>query len=223
MSPSDARSSAPRSAPESARPFARGLLTILTAAYFAYPFAVHWLIDNGQPRGALCLSAVALAGLCWSALRSPWRWAGMAVLAALLLASYMGRPDTLVAFMPPVVVNLALAIFFARTLLRGKEPLVSRFARIERGALPPDLQVYTRHLTLIWAVFFVLMAAVSLGLALGGEYVAWEWFTGVGNYLCALAFFAIEYIYRRIRFTRYPHVPPFRILRMIRNGMREPR
>ena len=77
----------------------------------------------------------------------------------------------------PVLLNLVLCFLFARTLRAGSEPLVTRFARAERGGeLPAELARYTRRLTAAWAAFFALMAATSAGLALWGSLGAlWSW------------------------------------------------
>jgi uncharacterized membrane protein len=221
MSPNGARSSAPRGTFELLRQLARLLLGVVVAAYLAYPFAVHWLIGAGQPRPALWLSAAALAGLCWSLPQSRWRWIGITLIAALLLVSSVAQLDMLVVFMPPIVVNLGLAGFFASTLARGREPLISLFARLERGSLPTELSVYTRRLTWIWVIFFVVMAALSLALAVTGVRIAWVWFTAAGNYLCVAALFVGEYAYRCTRFSHYRHASPFKLLRIMRGAMRE--
>src|SRR5262245_50482581 len=90
----------------------------------------------------------------------------------------------------PLAVNLALCWLFGRTLAAGREPMIARFARVERGAgLPADLARYARSVTVAWTGFFAAMAAASLGLALWGSMLAWSLFTNVINYaLVALLF-----------------------------------
>ncbi len=122
--------------------------------------------------------------------------------------------------LPPILINLALALVFARTLLPGREPMIGRFARLERGALEPDLVVYTRRLTWIWVAFFVAMALVSAALALAGAHRAWAWFTGAGNYIGVAALFLGEYVYRRRRYAHYRHLPPLAFSRVLRKAMR---
>jgi uncharacterized membrane protein len=194
---------------------------LLVVSYLAYPFVVHWLIAAGRPRLALWLSAAALAGLCWSLGQARWRWTGIGLVAALLVLASAAQLDLLVVYMPPIVINLGLACFFASTLARGREPLISLFARLERGSLPAELAVYTRRLTWIWVIFFVLMAGVSATLAVTGARVAWLWFTAIGNYLCVAALFGGEYAYRCARFSNYRHASPFKLFRIIRGAMRE--
>jgi len=116
----------------------------------------------------------------------------------------------------PLAVNLALCVLFGRTLAPGREPMIARFARLERGAaLPPDLARYTRRLTVAWTGFFALMAAVSASLAAWGSVTAWSLFTNVINYLLVAAFFVGEYVYRRLRYRHYEHLSPIELIRRL--------
>jgi uncharacterized membrane protein len=194
---------------------------ILALAYLAYPFAVHWLLAAGRPRIALALAAVALGGLCWSLADARWRWLALLMIGLSSLAAGALHAGELVLFLPPIAINIGLALFFASTLSSGREPLISWFARVERGGLAPDLKVYTRCLTWIWVGFFLTMAAVSLVLAVTGPRMAWAWFTAVGNYLCVGMLFVGEYAYRRVRFSHYEHASPLRLLDIVRRAIRE--
>jgi len=127
----------------------------------------------------------------------------------------------LLLFLPPVGVNLGLAWFFGRTLKSGREALITRFARLERGEPEPRIMTYTRRLTWVWVVFFLIMAAISVALAASGAREAWVWFTAIGNYLCVAALFAIEYGYRRWRLPRKDHVSPRQQLLMMRAALRD--
>jgi uncharacterized membrane protein len=116
----------------------------------------------------------------------------------------------------PVAVNLALCWLFGRTLAAGREPMIGRFARLERGApLPPDLTRYTRTLTALWTAFFALMASISVGLAIWGSTLAWSLFTNFINYLLVAVLFVGEYVYRRLRFRHYSHLSPLEVLRRL--------
>jgi uncharacterized membrane protein len=210
-----------RSAGRSFRPVGRLVLPALAIAYLAYPFVIHRLLAAGRPRIALGLAAVALGGLCWSLTDSRWRWLALSMIAVTSLAAGALHADELVLFLPPIAINLGLALFFASTLARGREPLISWFARVERGELAPDLEAYTRRLTWIWVGFFLLMAAASLVLAVIGPRMVWAWFTAVGNYLCVGMLFVGEYVYRRVRFSHYRHASPLRLLGIVRRAIRE--
>ena len=60
-----------------------------------------------------------------------------------------------------------LAFFFGRTLRPGREPLITRIARVSDPGLAPPLCRYTRRLTAVWCGYFVLTALTML--AWGGS------------------------------------------------------
>ena len=183
----------------------------------AYPLLNHGAAVFGEPR----LAALGLALLTWAFVAGAIRLLPAILLAAgvLLLSLWLAAvlPGWLL-YSPPVALNLALCALFALTLRAGKDPLVSRFARIERGGvLPPDLVSYTRNLTLAWAGFFALMAAISLALALAGPLALWSLFSNIVNYVLVVVFFVLEYLYRRIRYRHHPHTAPWQLIRRLHN------
>jgi len=135
----------------------------------------------------------------------------------------LGMAPATLLFLPPVCINLGLAWVFGHTLARGREALVTRFARMEKPQPDPAVIAYTRRLTWVWTMFFLTMAAVSAALAASGAHAAWVWFTAVGNYLCVAALFAVEYVYRRRRFPHNAAVSPRRQIQMLRAALRNPR
>ncbi|HKA44251.1 MAG TPA: hypothetical protein VKF40_19865 [Burkholderiales bacterium] len=189
----------------------------------AYPLLNHTAAVSGEPRWAALAVALVVCGLA-----AGWLGGIATVLlttAALVLSLWLaGRFPGLLLYTPPIVINLVLCVFFARTLLPGREPLVRRFARIERGGqLAPDLARYTRNLTWSWAGFFALMAAISATLAVTGPLAAWSLFTNILNYLLVALFFMLEYLYRRIRYRHHPHASPWQLICRLRNYRVVPR
>jgi uncharacterized membrane protein len=179
--------------------------------FVAYPAVAHF----GRPAAAVALLATLagyiVASLC---LRHPLRWlappaAGFAML--------WGSPAVeWLLFIPPVVINAMLAWLFGRTLVRGRVPLIARFAVMEQGTLSAELAAYTRRLTWVWTVLFIAAALFSLALALSGHRDAWSLFTNVVNYLLVAALFLGEFVYRRLRFRAYRHHSPLQLLRNVR-------
>ena len=190
---------------------------LAVAVCLAYPALNHAAAVLDEPRWA----ALGIA-LVVCALASGWlSGLGAALLAASSLAFSLwvaSHVPGLLLYVPPVAINLAFCVLFARTLRGGHEPLVTRFARIERGGqLPPDLERYTRTLTRAWAGFFVLMAAISATLAATGPVAAWSLFSNVLNYLLVVLFFVLEYVYRRVRYRHHPHASPWQMICRLRN------
>jgi uncharacterized membrane protein len=99
---------------------------------------------------------------------------------------------------------VCLLFVFGRTLARGREAFITRIARQVHGALPPELEAYTRRLTLTWCVFFAAQLAASALLLGFGSTNAWSVFINVLNFPLVALMFAGDWIYRAVR---YPHTP----------------
>ena len=167
--------------------------------FASYPAVAHF----GKPATALALLAALVAyvlAAVW--IHNPLRW--------------LAPPTEWVLCVPPIVINLALAWVFGRTLLRGRVPLISRFALMEQETLSPEVAAYTRLLTWLWTGLFVAAAGVSFILALSGHHDAWSLFTNLINYLLVGALFLGEFAYRRVRFRNYRHQSPLQLLRNVR-------
>jgi uncharacterized membrane protein len=135
-----------------------------------------------------------------------------AVLAAALLVA---DADTLLKF-PPVVINLALAAWFGRSLAPGEEPVISWFARLVRGVeLPEDLARYTRNSTVRWTVFFAGMAGAAAALAVLATPQTWSLFANGINYFLVGALFVGEFAYRRLRYRHHRHAHLAEVVRTI--------
>ena len=180
----------------------------------AYPLVVREAQRAAGPAVAVIPCALLLA-LSSLALPRSWRLpAWLAVGIVSILAVGTGNVSALSKW-PPILINLGLAWRFCVTLGKAKEPLISRFARAERGTLEPDLARYTRQLTAAWVAFFVTMAIIAGALgALPGS-TAWAWFTSIGNWLCVAAFVVGEWVWRRLRFPQYPHASLLRQLSLV--------
>lgn len=69
----------------------------------------------------------------------------------------------------PTLFLLWLAFFFGRTLRPGVTPLIERIARVGKPDLCPALCRYTRRLTAMWTVYFVVAAILVAAAKLGFE------------------------------------------------------
>jgi uncharacterized membrane protein len=176
--------------------------------YSLYPLAVCLAIAAGHPRLALAATCVAFGGSCAAVPRLRRFGFALLIAAPLIVISAAAQLAQPLVFLPPAALNLTVAVLFARTLRSGHEPLISTFARIERGRLEPDLARYTRRLTQVWAAFFVVAAAVSTLLALFATPIVWGWFVAVGNHVAVALLFLGEYLFRRWRFPQYRHASP---------------
>lgn len=193
------------------------------AAWFlacAWPLSLHATILAGRPEWAPSLTALAAAfalALWALAIRRIYAAFVAAAIALVLGTLTVTAPEALL-YAPPVLINAALAFVFGVSLRAERVPVVTVFARLEQGVLPPDLAFYTRCLTWTWTVYFAAMATISMGLAAFGPLEAWSTFSNLVSYVLIGILFVGEHAYRRRRFHEYRHAPLFELLRNVRRA-----
>lgn len=143
----------------------RGLLVV---AYLALAHAAG--VDQNPRFAALALIDIVALVLLSPLLRlRPWAWGVLALagagLARLAMTRYALTPLLLV---PPAIVAF-VGFSFARTLVPGQVPLITRMVAAMDGLAPaqlePDLLRYTRRLTLAWALVLGTLVLFNLALA----------------------------------------------------------
>jgi uncharacterized membrane protein len=149
--------------------------------------------------------------------RRGWLWIALLPLACIAYqwivhAAIVDAPATSMRLglavlngIPHAAINLFLLWLFARTLIRGHEALITRFARTVHASLPRDIEAYTRHVTRAWCVFFgaqVLASAILFALA---SLENWSLFVNVLSFPLVPVMFVAEYLYRLARFPDFPH------------------
>jgi len=166
------------------------------ALLITYPFAIHTAILRGHTVVAL-LILLALPVLLTCRSTAGRLIAGLAVSATvILLAAGIDDCERFLLYLIPILINSVLAGIFGRTLLAGKTPLITRFSILLRGKVEPGVPAYTRRVTQLWTLFFVLLALESLLLALFASIETWSLFTNILNYLFAVLLFTGEYFFR---------------------------
>lgn len=168
-----------------------------------YPLLWYW----GHGRGAFGWLALLMAAV-WTlrALRAatvPHRLPA-AILAAFFMVAWLwDKPMAMYWY--PVGVNLLMLLLFGASLLT-RQSLIERLARLREPDLPPAGVRYTRRVTQIWCVFFVLNGSVAAALVLMQAWAAWALYTGVIAYVLMGALLGGEWLYRRY-VLRLPLVP----------------
>jgi len=144
------------------------------------------------------------------------RVAGLLLIAAaivyeglLYLASLDGdlQPAVIasVAGLPHGAAYAFLLWLFARTLVPGKDALITSVARRFHGSLPDYMESYTRRLTVWWCVFFAAQLAASALLLRFAPLSTWSFFVNVLNMPLVAAMFVGDYLYRVLRYPGYAH------------------
>lgn len=168
----------------------------------AYPLAVwlgHGQLEPGVMAVLLIVAAFSRAATMKAGTAARAWMLGAAVLAGLALAGNGWTPLKLY----PVLVNLVMLGVFGYSLL-SPPTLVERIARMQEKDFPPEAIPYTRRVTQVWCIFFVVNGSIAAGTALWAEPRIWFLYNGVIAYVLMGALFAGEYLVRR-RFRRRIH------------------
>jgi uncharacterized membrane protein len=187
-----------------------GKILVLLAC-IAYPFLVHASIRDGLANNLSLLLLVLppMLVVTWFLLRAVSRMWKPLIVAVFLAALYFvmsgqhGRIGLIaVDGVLHASLNLFLLWFFGRTLLKGKEPLVTQISRRVNGEVKPEIAIYTRHVTMAWCIYFAAQVVVSLLLYLFAPLNVWSLFINVLNLPLLILMFIGEFVWR---ITHYPH------------------
>src|SRR6266545_1484365 len=94
-----------------------------------YPLVVYVALAANRPGLAAALCVFSLALLAMAAPRR-FRLLAMVLLVLVAFTGFVAGMGTELSYVPPVVINAGLAAWFGLTLRAGREPMISRFARI---------------------------------------------------------------------------------------------
>jgi len=185
---------------------------LIVLACLAYQYAVHFSVSSAQATGPvhMVLLWLPLAGLAvWILVRSRNKvlWL-VALLAAGAVVNWVEHQEqqglAAISGISHAAAYLFLLWYFGRTLTRGREPLITRFARSIHGELQPAMELFMRKETITWCVFFAGQLIVSVLLLVFAPLSAWSLFINLLN-LPLLAFMFVGLFgYRAIRYPDYP-------------------
>ncbi len=164
-------------------------LVVLT---LLYPPLVWFTLDRIDPRWLLLALLVVLG------LRSRWLGGGRPFriltlgVAGLLL---WGREWSLLLY--PVLVNGVFLAWFLASLLWFPPPVVERLARLLEPDLPPEGVRYTRTVTWVWCLFFLINGSVAAFTVWYGDLRLWTLYNGLIAYVLMGTLMGVEYGVRR--------------------------
>jgi uncharacterized membrane protein len=197
----------------------------IAALVIGYPVLAHYTNESAhlRPLGA----AVAIAPVVLLALVVAWRSTRrrlvLSILALLCAALWMGWPllaknFEIIYWLQHAGMQLLLFVFFGRTLIAGRLPLCTQFARIVHApaTLTPSHERYSRQVTLAWTLFFAGMGVVSTLLFFLAPLSAWSVFANFLTPLLVAVMFIVEYV---VRYRLLPHAPRTHILDAVRAFM----
>lgn len=191
----------------------------IVLACVAYQYLVHASVSSTQT-GAfhallLWLPLAALAG--WILVRSSNKRAWLAALGAAAVVVYLVEHQerlglAAVSGISHATAYLFLLWYFGQTLARGREPIITRYARQVHGGLPPDMELFTRRLTIAWCVFFAAQLTASGLLFALAPLEAWSLFINLLNLPLLVLMFVGQFAYRIVRHPDYPRASIWRAL-----------
>ena len=177
---------------------------VIAVVGLAYPLLIYAGLVLVGPRTLTAVAAVVLLAHAASGWRR-WRRDDLAraavpvLLVAVVLAVAAAIDDGRIFLFVPALVNGAMLIAFARTLVRGPS-IVETFARLRHPELLPSRAPYLRAVTAVWCGFFAVNIAVSLVLAVHGSLATWTLYNGLIAYLIVGLLLGAERVYRYWRF-----------------------
>ncbi|HEX5755704.1 MAG TPA: hypothetical protein VFY12_05070 [Arenimonas sp.] len=171
----------------------RAAVALVVLATVAYPFVVWFGMTRFEPRW-LALLLLALVAARASVLRDRlWLSAALGA-GALVLVGFIANHGLPLKLYPVLVNAMMLCTFLVS--LRYPPSAIERLARLREPDLPPEGVQYTRRLTQVWCLFFVLNGSVALYSALAMSDAAWALYNGFIAYLLMGALFAGEWLLR---------------------------
>lgn len=159
-----------------------------------YPLLVYAGIQTLGPRllaalllGAALLRLASLRLLGQTPGNSGWLLVAAAVATGLTLAT--GSALGLKCY--PVLVSAVLLVVFGYSLWRPPT-MIERFARLQQADLPAHAIGYTRKVTWVWCVFFVVNGVIAATTVFASDQL-WALYNGLISYLAMGVLFAGEY------------------------------
>ena len=173
-----------------------GKLTGLCVSLLSMLYPVLWWLFHER---AWQISPLALAMAALWALRavfspSPRHTFSLFFCAFFLLVAVARIPALMLYY--PLLVNAVMLLLFAGSLFIGP-PLVERLARLQHPHLSPQGVSYTRRVTFLWCVFFLVNGALIGGLIFLGNMRWWAIYSGAVSYVLMGALFLLEWGYRK--------------------------
>ncbi|HEZ2311327.1 TPA: hypothetical protein WHR96_000813 [Neisseria meningitidis] len=167
----------------------------LTVLSIAYPALWYY----GREAGWFVWLAAAMCGL-WllralTAKLPQQRYTALFITLFFAAVLVFRRHDSMYWY--PVLVNLMMLAVFGGSLFAG-QTVIEKLARLQQPDLPEKAVHYTRRVTQVWCVFFIINGTLAALLVRLGRYDWWAVYTGVIAYVLMGMLFAGEWLYRKL-------------------------
>ncbi len=114
---------------------------------------------------------------------------------SLVLASWVFKQNQWLMYYP-VLVNILLLALFSHSL-KQPQTIIERLARLSEPDLPHHAILYTRRVTQVWCIFFIINGTIALVTCLIGDMALWTLYNGGISYLLMGLLMAVEWCIRQ--------------------------
>ena len=159
-----------------------------------YPFLVGWSLSHGHFLWvSVMLIALGIVRLFsqGNQLMMPLTWFAIFCGGLSLLLK-----DHAWLKMYPVFMSVGAGMIFASTLIKPPS-MIERFARLAEPDLPESGVIWTRKVTIIWCIFFVMNALIALYSVLFAPMKIWVIYNGFISYVLMGILLLGEFILRK--------------------------
>lgn len=181
------------------RKWVDGLIAGLT---LLYPFAVYMSIQYLEPwKIAATLAILLIIRLTTTTVGLKWKRL-LLIMGIAFCGFAIWNNDLITLRFYPVIVSVGFFMLFTGSLLYPP-PIIERIARLQHPNLPEQGVIYTRKVTKVWCVFFVINGSIATATALWCSFAWWSLYNGFIAYLLSALLMGIEYL---VRIRTQPHV-----------------
>ncbi len=167
-----------------------GILVLL------YPVAVYYGLQVFEVKTlGILLLGVLVVRMFLSKASSTKQLLLVSAGGVLLASIIVFTNDALYLKLYPVLMNVLMFLVFFTSLFRPPS-VVERLARIREPELDAHAVAYTRKVTMVWCVFFLMNGSVALWTVLAGTMAQWTLYNGLISYILLGVLMAAEFVVR---------------------------
>lgn len=168
---------------------------LLVVIFLLYPLAVYFgLAYFGVTPVAILLSVLALLRMWFSRRTAMWPLALLALICG-VLSLLLNNEHWLKLY--PVAMNIGALFIFAMTLIKPPS-FIERIARMMEPDLPESGVRWTRQVTQVWCLFFIINGSIAFYTAQFASLAVWTLYNGLISYLLMGCLLLGEYLLRGI-------------------------
>ena len=180
---------------------------LIFTAIVSYPFVIHYLVLNEYFQQASFYILTLVFLLVLQNIIQGHKWlAAILIILTLIFGITLWLDSQMVVFLPPILIPLALAYLFGKTLIGDNTAFITVLAQKIRNTDLDEREIkYTRKVTWLWFAFFIITIIEDILLAYFADVATWSYITNFVNYLLVTGLFIIEYSVRRIVLSELEH------------------